>query len=433
MRTRYRYSEVEKVFKFVHCADLHLDSPLRGLSALSDAPAEEIRTATRKALQNLVDLCIAEGVAFVVIAGDVYDGDWEDYTTGLFFSRTMARLRDHGIQVFLIRGNHDAASQISRRLTLPDNVKEFRTDMPETVKLDDLGVAIHGQSFASRAVTENLAANYPPPEPWMFNIGILHTAAEGQEGHEPYAPCRVEELVQKGYQYWALGHIHKRQVLHSDPYIIFPGNIQGRHVREEGEKGCTLVTVDGLAVTVEHRNLDVLRWFTCHVDLSGAETVEDFSTLVQGAIAEIADEHSLYRLALRVVCHGQTALHGDILDDPERYVNEVENAASVVGGDHIWIEKVKFETTHARADGLTEGMDVEGLNGRIMQALQRAEEDEDFVNDFLRHTKGLQGSLRDYLQSPDATRVDSTEDVARLLEDARMLLLTMMTKGGVRR
>jgi DNA repair protein SbcD/Mre11 len=424
---------VEKVFKFVHCADLHLDSPLRGLTALSDAPAEEIRTATRKALFNLVDLCVAQRVAFVVIAGDVYDGDWEDYTTGLFFTRTMARLKEHGIKVFIIRGNHDAQSQISRRLTLPDNVREFRTDMPETVILDDLSVAIHGQGFASRAVTENLAANYPAPEPWMFNIGVLHTAAEGQEGHEPYAPCRVEELVQKGYQYWALGHIHKRQVLHTDPYIIFPGNIQGRHIREEGEKGCTLVTVDGLAVTVEHRNLDVLRWFTCSVDLTGADTVEDFSQRVQAAVAQIADEHPGYRLALRVVCQGHTAIHGDILDDPERYVNEVQNAASVVGGDQIWIEKVKFETSHGRSDANTAEIDVEGLSGLMLQTLQGAAEDEDFVNDFLRHTKGLQGSLRDYLQSADATRVDSKEDVSELLEDARMLLLTMMAKGGASR
>ncbi|QSO50676.1 DNA repair exonuclease [Alicyclobacillus curvatus] len=421
------------MFKFVHCADLHLDSPLRGLTALSDAPAEEIRTATRKALGNLVDLCVAQRVAFVVIAGDVYDGDWEDYTTGLFFTRTMARLKEHGIKVFIIRGNHDAQSQISRRLTLPDNVREFRTDMPETVILDDLSVAIHGQGFASRAVTDNLAANYPAPEPWMFNIGVLHTAAEGQEGHEPYAPCRVEELVQKGYQYWALGHIHKRQVLHTDPYIIFPGNIQGRHIREEGEKGCTLVTVDGLAVTVEHRNLDVLRWFTCSVDLTGADTVDDFSQRVQAAVAQIADEHPGYRLALRVICQGHTAIHGDILDDPERYVNEVQNAASVVGGDQIWIEKVKFETSHGRFDANTAEIDVEGLSGLMLQTLHGAAEDEDFVNDFLRHTKGLQGSLRDYLQSADATRVDSKEDVSELLEDARMMLLTMMAKGGASR
>ncbi|WP_054968323.1 metallophosphoesterase family protein [Alicyclobacillus ferrooxydans] len=420
------------MFKFIHAADLHLDSPLRGLSALADAPTEEIRTATRKALQNLVDLCIAERVAFVLIAGDVYDGDWEDYTTGLFFTKSMARLREHGIRVFLIRGNHDAQSQISRRLTLPDNVKEFRTDMPETVILDDLAVAIHGQGFATRAVTENLAAGYPPAEPWMFNIGLLHTAAEGQEGHEPYAPCRVDELVQKGYQYWALGHIHKRQLLHEDPYILFPGNIQGRHIREEGEKGCTVVTVDGLAVSLEHRNLDVLRWYTCTVDLSEVSNSDDFAVAVQSAVGEIADANLDCRLALRVICEGETEIHGEILEDPERYIHEIQNAAAVVGGERVWIEKVKFDTSHQKTGHGTLAADPHGLGSLLLRTLESAKQDDVFIADFLRHTKVLQGNLRDYLQTADATKVESAADLDTLLGDAEDLLLTILAKGGIR-
>ncbi len=133
--------------KFIHAADLHLDSPLRGLDGYEGAPVEEIRGATRKALENLVDLAIAQSVDFLLIAGDIYDGDWRDYNTGLFFLAQMSRLREPGVRVFFIRGNHDASSQITRQLNLPDHVREFSTRKPETITLDDLGVAILGQGF----------------------------------------------------------------------------------------------------------------------------------------------------------------------------------------------------------------------------------------------------------------------------------------------
>lgn len=418
------------MFKFVHCADLHLDSPLRGLSLLADAPEEEIRGATRKALINLVDLCIAEQVDFLVIAGDVYDGDWEDYHTGLFFNRCMARLRDAQIPVYLIRGNHDAASQITRRLTLPDNVTEFPTDAPTTVRLPDLNVAIHGQSFAHRAVTENLATHYPAPEPWHFNIGILHTCAEGQEGHERYAPCSVTELVDKGYQYWALGHIHKRQVLHVAPHIIFPGNIQGRHIREAGAKGCTLVTVDGMSVETQHRDLDVLRWANCDVDVTGVETEADLAAAVEHAMADLAADNAGYRLAVRVTIQGQTALHGAILDDAERIKSEVQNAAMLAGGDRIWLEKVRTRTDPLSNSGDAEGS---GALGALLESIQTAAHDDAFLEEFLNDVSRVQLKIREYTQRPDATVLTDTSEVAQLVEEARDLLLTRLNRGAMAR
>ena len=175
---------------FIHAADLHLDSPLRGLDRYDGAPVEEIRGATRRAVENLVDLAIAQSVDFLLIAGDIYDGDWRDYNTGLFFLAQMSRLRESGVQVFFIRGNHDAASQITRRLALPDHVRKFSTRKAHTITLDDLGVAIHGQGFSNRAVDEDLSQEYPAPVPGMLNIGLLHTSATGREGHDTYAPAR---------------------------------------------------------------------------------------------------------------------------------------------------------------------------------------------------------------------------------------------------
>ncbi|MCK5228213.1 MAG: DNA repair exonuclease, partial [Desulfobulbaceae bacterium] len=149
------------MFKFLHTADIHLDSPLKGLEAHEDAPVDEIRGATRRAFLSLVEMAVLEEIDFILIAGDLYDGDWKDYNTGLFFVRQMGRLHKAGIQVFIVSGNHDAASQTTKTMPLPDNVTLFSTRKPQSVKLDDLGVIIHGQSYSSRAVNENLASSYP--------------------------------------------------------------------------------------------------------------------------------------------------------------------------------------------------------------------------------------------------------------------------------
>ncbi len=163
---------------------------------------------------------------------------------------------------------------------------EFDSRGPSTYLLDDLGVAIHGQSFPDRAVTENLAAAYPPPKAGWFNIGLLHTSADGRYGHDTYAPCSLEDLTGKGYDYWALGHVHQRRVLAEDPWVVFPGNLQGRHVNEPGEKGFTLVTVEGGRVReLVHCPADDLQWVDLRIDVSRAASIEDALPLVAEAFA----------------------------------------------------------------------------------------------------------------------------------------------------
>jgi len=417
------------VFRFVHCADLHLDSPLRGIAAKEGAPLERIRGATRRALENLVRLCIEEQAGFMVIAGDVYDGDWEDYSTGLFFVRCMARLRDHGIRVYLIRGNHDAASQITRRLPLPDNVVELPVTSPATVVLEDLRVAIHGQGFAERAVTQDLSLEYPAPVPGYFNIGMLHTCAEGREGHETYAPCRVENLVHKGYDYWALGHIHKREVLCERPWIVFPGNLQGRHIRETGEKGCTLVTVDGTSVQVEHRSVDVLRWLNCEVDLSGKMTAEQGLLAVQGALTSLLDQHVGYPLAVRIELVGETVLHTEWTGQMEQYLQELRAiAAGLSGGDAIWLEKVLVHTRPVQV-ALEQSLAGDAL-GALRRSVTDALEDTDFLEAFVGDMKAAQLQMRAYLQSAGALRLETNDDAAALIPDAETLLMTALRKAG---
>ncbi|MDQ0189021.1 DNA repair exonuclease [Alicyclobacillus cycloheptanicus] len=416
-----------EVWKFIHCADLHLDSPLVGLAGRADAPIDEIRAATRRALENLVTLALTEAVKFVVIAGDVYDGDWPDYTTGLFFNAQMSRLNAAGIPVYLISGNHDAASNITRSLVLPPNVTQFSVDHPETVVLDELCVALHGQGFKEREVRENLVPSYPDALPGYFNIGILHTSAEGQAGHETYAPCRLDELIQKGYDYWALGHIHKRQVLHRAPWVVFPGNLQGRHIRETGEKGCMLVTVADGNVTLAFRPLDVVRWCLCPVDLDGVQTDDAFSARVAAAVAQAVDQHPGLPIAMRVVLQGQTAFHGTLLADAERYRHEVENAVNQAAPGRVWIERVKIATEPMQAAPAV-ALDGDAV-AALVHHIDETVADAAFLEAVASDMREVQSRMRAYTRREGATVIESAEDVKPLLADARSLLLAILGQG----
>lgn len=418
------------MFKFIHCADLHLDSALRGLSSRPDAPVDDIRSATRRALENMVNLCIQEDIKFVVIAGDVYDGDWQDYNTGLFFNACMARLNDVGISVFLISGNHDAASNITRSLIPPANVKQFSVERPETHIIEELKVAIHGQGFKHREVSDDLVPFYPEPLPGYLNIGILHTSVQGQVGHEPYAPCRLHELEQKGYDYWALGHIHQRQVLKERPYIVYPGNIQGRHIRETGNKGCTIVTVNnGVISSAVHHDLDVLRWELSSVDLTGASTDHDYFNRIVSSLESCVENNTGYPLAVRVLIHGQTDLHGRLISDPGHYRMEIENAINTTLTAQVWIEKVKFETqpTTNEPQLLSHHTDAVMV---LWATLKSVESDTEFLENFLSHVNQIQPYLGAYIRNPDATHIESVGDVKELLKEAQDLLTAMIAKGG---
>ena len=354
--------------KFIHAADIHLDSPLTGLSAYRDAPVDLLRTATRDAFSNLVSEAIDESVDFFVIAGDLYDGNWKDYNTGIFFSREMGRLNVAGIPVYLIYGNHDAESDMTKKLSLPPNVYAFSANKPQTFQIPELKVALHGQSFKHAATTNNLAAGYPDPEPGWLNIGILHTALEGYAAHACYAPCSIAELLAKGYQYWALGHVHEFAELENDPWIVYPGNIQGRHIRETGPRGAVIVTADeGNIISVERIFTDVLRWHRLDVDVASADDLVGTVRLVgQGLERLIDDDPTTKPLAVRVVLSGRSAAHGDLFGNEARLRAEILGLSASLTGDRVWIEKVRLETSPAmdaadilaRADAIA---DLQGL------------------------------------------------------------------------
>ena len=414
------------MLKFVHAADVHLDSPLRGLERYAGAPVEEIRGATRRAFENLVDLAVAEEAAFVLLAGDLYDGDWKDYNTGLFFLQQMARLGKAGIRAFVVAGNHDAASQITRVLRPPENVRVFATKRPETVILAEEGVAIHGQGFAGAAVSEDLSALYPPAVPHLFNVGLLHTSLDGRPGHASYAPATLDGLRSRGYQYWALGHVHEREVVSRDPWVVFPGVLQGRHARETGPKGATLVTVEGREVArVEHRDLDVLRWAVCPVDVTGAATADEALDRVARALEREVGEADGRPLAARIELAGACPAHEELAADPERWVQEVRGLANRFGGEGVWIEKVRLRTR--RPQDLRDLIERDDALGGLLRTLRELEADEARLAPLAEELGELKRKLPPELFA-DGEATDPTDPAAlrAVLADVEDLLLARL-------
>jgi DNA repair exonuclease SbcCD nuclease subunit len=421
------------MFKFIHAADIHLDSPLRGLERYEGAPVERIRGATREALRALVRLAIEEKVAFVVIAGDLFDGDWKDYNTGLFFASQMAVLRAEGIRVFLVTGNHDAASTFSKKLKLPENVHRFSERKPESVRLESPSVVLHGQSFARKEVRDNLAAAYPDAVPGAYNIGILHTCGEGREGHESYAPCKLDDLRSKGYEYWALGHVHRREILSESPWIVFSGNVQGRHIRETGAKGCTLVSVDNEGrTTLEARTLDVLRWACLSIDARLAESADQLLDHVQEAIAEELAELEGHLLAVRLEIAGTSPIHATLEADPDRWINEIRAASLDAGGGEVWVEKIHLQTRMpVDLDQLAES---DTPVAKLLTLMSEFEQDPELLAELTRDWQPLRGKLPSELRlGEDRLDLESTQSQIDLLEEARQILLPRLLETEAQR
>jgi len=410
-------------FRFLHAADLHLDSPLRGLEADPSAPAELIRGATRKALGRLVDLAIEEIVDFVLIAGDIYDGDWPDFGTGLFFAAQMRRLTQAGIPVFAIRGNHDAANRMTRSLRMPPNVMIFGHDKAHTHQLETIGVAIHGQSFANPAELNDLSKDYPQPIDGLFNIGLLHTSAEGYAAHARYAPCDLPRLKSRGYDYWALGHVHERQELCLDPWIVFPGNLQGRHIGETGAKGASLVTVTDRRASVEHRVLDVLRWDHVEVDLDGAVDEADAMIRVQTRLETALRDAEPRPLAARVTLTGTTRAHAALSGDGLR--EKVLNEAQGLTGEHrLWLEAVQLRTRPPRDTNLSTHPDLSGRPDNMSRLLTEidalaATPPPNLLGDW---PAVLLGKLGDALPADHPLHAYAGGDASGILEQARRRL-----------
>ncbi len=327
-------------FRFLHTADIHLDTPLTTL-ALRDAElSAQIRGATRQAFSGIVDTCLEYRLDALIIAGDLYDRDIRDMSTALFFGRQMRRLNESGVRAFITRGNHDAESVLTRELSLPENVHVFGA-RGGTEQLPDAGVAIHGLSFASAHVPENLLNRYPSPVPGLVNIGLLHTSLTGAEGHDVYAPCSIADLRGHGFDYWALGHVHKRTVHSQQPWVVMPGIPQGRDIGEDGPKSATLVSVgDDGAIAAKEVRTAVAQFERVTVDLTGAQTMADAANAMERTLAQAREAVAAPWLVARLTLTGETPLAARLRRDDDLTLTQARQAAESIGG--ALIDRVKF-------------------------------------------------------------------------------------------
>ena len=372
----------------------------------------------------IVQLALSEHVDFMLIAGDLYDGELQDYRTALFLTQQMAILHQASIPVFIVLGNHDAETRVTKRLSLPPNVHLFPSSKSKTKELRELGVAVHGQSFARAAVTDDLAAKYPPRREGLFNIGLLHTCLSGTKGHANYAPTSADILRTRGYDYWALGHVHERMVISESPWIVYPGNPQGRHVRETGDKGCELVRVDGGQVQIEQYRFAHVLWEVLKVDATGAQTADDvYERLATQLQAIVARESRL--VCMRVEIIGSTAAHQALAGEPDLKV-KIQNVLLQVGGE-LWLERVVLRTsdqaTASAAQGIESLAEVQAtIDGILASDAERASLIEIFAD--------LDSRIPAELRGEDGINLGDPAYIAGFLEDAAEELSLRVIRAG---
>lgn len=410
--------------RIVHAADIHLDSPLRSHDRFGLSTARELRGATRRALENLVHRCIEWRADLLVIAGDLYDGTWNDYGTGLYFTQQMGVLRDAGIEVVLVSGNHDAESEITASLVLPPNVHRLDVVAPESLVLDDLGCVVHGQGYVTRDITENLARHYPSRIAGLTNIGVLHTAVTGAEGHALYAPCTPAELSALRYDYFALGHVHTRQAVNEGEFPAwFSGNLQGRTIRETGPKGVLIVDFEAdQPARVQFAPVDVLRWETVEVDVTGVTDVDDAFGAVRTQVAEAVGRAGGLPVLAHVRLLGTSSIAGRLED-----VEELEaQCRSIVMTEDALLARARSEVVAPTAGDPQDARAREHLQEVARELAADPEE-------LRSHLRELDRDIRDLVHhapGAEALDLDDPAVVARLLDSARRALDAQLAGGS---
>lgn len=332
-------------YRFVHTADIHLDSPLRSLALRNPDLAELIGNATRRAFTTIIDICIEEQVDALMIVGDLYDGDQTSMKTAGFLAAQIRRLDQAGTRVFIVRGNHDALSKITKELILPEAVKVFG-GRAEIVTLDraagGLDVAVHGISFSRPHAPDSLLPKFKAPVDGAVNIGLMHTSIAGAPGHDVYAPCGVSDLTAAGFDYWGLGHVHKREIHSATPAIVMPGMPQGRDINEAGAKSVTLVTIgDDRSVHLDERLTCVAQFERVPVDLSDVGEWRDMVASIGAALEKARERTSSDHLVARLSVTGATPLAWRIRRDADLLKEEADARATAIG--NTWVEKIEVD------------------------------------------------------------------------------------------
>ena len=412
-------------FRFIHAADLHLDSPFTGIRAA--APENVVKTlysATFDSYRNIIDLCIAERVDALLVAGDIYDGADRSLRAQRAFIEGLQRLDAAGIRSFVCHGNHDPLDGWEAHLSYPDSCHRFGADF-EAVPLfpdEPERALVYGISYPTRDVYENLVQRLGEVDSSAFTISLLHANVGTNTGHAAYASCSLDDLVRSGIDYWALGHVHTRQVLHEPaPTVVYPGNSQGRHPNESGARGVYLVEVDAAgAVSLTFHATDTVRWERASIDISGMETEQDLLNEIDDAVQNLQDGAQGRSVVARITLNGRGQMNQSL-----RRPNAVGDILEVVNEEwagqqpFVWCERIEDETGAA-------------IDREVLRA------GEDFLAEVLRTADLLKenpDSFRDgladlYEHARHRRYLDAftDEEIAALLDEAENLAVGLLVE-----
>lgn len=415
--------------RFIHTADLHLDTPFKGLSSWNADLSKKLKDATFKSFKNIIDLCISKKVDFLIISGDIFDSENKSLAAQLKFVSELKRLSDKGIATYFTCGNHDPLKSWMDTIKLPENVYRFGSSKGQFItfkKGKDAIADIHGISFNDKAVKENLATDYKlAPNPAPISIAVLHGTVGIPGPHENYAPFKTRDVVKKRFDYWALGHIHKKQVIHpSNPSIIYPGNPQGRDFGESGEKGCYFVEISkGNDPVAEFIPTQLIRFEDLTIYMTEVDQIE----LLQGKINEALEHVDYYNenanYLLRITLNGRTGLHSYLNDQIQ-----IEELVQHYNDEQFdkqyftWIDKIYVNTQpDIDLEKIKNGV---GFSSEILRSFDM------YLDDNKKLAELIKAVEEDFANAQVKREIaEFTDDIDKeMIEKAKMILLDKLTK-----
>ncbi len=423
MGIQYSTKSTLKQLKFVHTADLHLDTPFKGLSQWNPELAERLKDSTYRALINIIDLCIKEKADFLLVAGDVFDSENASLAAQIRFINELQRLTAQRIPVYFICGNHDHLDAWDNSFTLPDGAYRFGSSGVEkfTHSRDGEPVAdIYGISYQSAHINHSLVPLYRKGENTApVSIAMLHGMADVIGHDEKYAPFALRELLENPFDYWALGHVHKRVVLNDDPPVVYPGVPQGRDFGETGEKGCYIVEVfAGGRTSLEFVPVHHIRFEEAEIDLTATDDISTFNSSIDKALGNLMNTDEAERIILRIKLTGRTRLHR-MLNRP----GEIEHITADLnsrysGGDGFpVIDSIEVLTRPAVDTGLLAGRT--DFIGGLVRNIERYEADNEMLEELIERISRELPSSKIFRETGEL----SPEQKQIILQKAKWLLL----------
>lgn len=406
-----------KNISFIHAADLHLDSPFQGFAKLPEHIFQELKESTFIALENIVNVAIQKDVDFVLLVGDLYDYEYQSLKAQVRLRRAFERLVKHQIKVYLSYGNHDHISGNIHEVAYPEQVYVFPNEKVTQVIYQRKGEAlatIQGFSYENRAILTNKANEFTDrEEQTSFHIGMLHGNLHGNQAHDPYAPFQIKDLLHTDIDYWALGHIHQRQIVHEDPFIVYPGNTQGRHLYEAGPKGCYYVELTQNGAELSFLPVHAIEFLTLEIDISLCETLHQVEEVIQRSISRLEATNQPILLNVSLLTNQSTHKAWET----EGYIDEIieiVNETNHQGKHWKYIHQMKFQQQNQTDFGYEGDHFIGQLAKRMKEATAQT-----YLKDLYNHRQG-----RKFLETL------TEEEAERIKKKAYERLMYEMLKNG---